>query len=247
MMTVLKGIITNSTGVPLDGTLVIKLPSTATTDSTEPDTIYTTVAQIITVTAGALNINVPETETQQIAYRFEFFQPLATEPLFSTDAIMPFAGPVNLASLLETGMTNRNLDTGAVRIARLIANDPTLSQLIKQPATFTTVLEGQTAAVTKFMPKPFEGAILARSLTILGISGYELWDFQLGVLNSSGNEEILNPASTSTVTQNGRRRVYQSYDISRAAAVLGLFVRAVPGANAASLTATMSIAYSEIS
>jgi len=242
----INGLITNSTGATLGGTLNVTLPSIATTDTTTPDTVYTPVTASFAITEGVVNISIPETETMGIAYRFSFTPTDDTAPLFEFDAIVPIAGPVEFATLIPTGITNRTLDTGALRVARLLAADPNLSQLIKQPAVFSSEFVGITTTTTRFVGKPFAGAILARSLTILGVSGYANWTFALGVLNSSGNEEVLTPVTSSQVIENGRLRRFQTYDISRAASVMGLFLRATPAGGAAALNATLSIAYSEV-
>lgn len=245
MPTKILGTIANSAGTPLDGVLSVFLPNIVTDDTTTPDTVYTTVAETFTITSGVVDIDLPETQTQETPYRFVFTETGEDNPLFSIDAIAPNVATVQFASLFPTGTTNRNLDTSALRVGRLIALDPVLSQLIKQPAIFSVTAAGITTTQTYFMPKPFSGGIIARSLTVLGISGYALWDFSLGVLNSSGNEEILTIGTTATVTQNGRRRIHQTYDISRASSVMGLFIRATPQSGAAALTGTFSAAYTE--
>ncbi len=240
------GIISNSTGTPLNGVLSVLLPSVVINDSTTPDTIYTPVAEPFTITSGVLNINIPETQTSETPYRFSFLQTGKTVPLFVIDAIAPNVATVQFASFFPTGITSRNLDTSALRVGRLIATDPTLSQLVKQPAIFSVPVVGVTTVQTLFVAKPFEGSILARSLTVLGISGYANWTFDLGVLNSSGNEELLTVGTTTTTTQNGRRRIHQTYNISRAASVMGLFIKATPGIGATALTATFSASFTEI-
>lgn len=244
-MTLLKGIIANSTGVPLTGTLAIALMDIATTDTTDPDTIYTTAPTTLAITNGVLNAELPATEEEGIPYKFVFTKTGELTPEFTVFAIMPALGPVNFASFLPTGITSRNLDVSAYRVGRIIAASSTLSQLIKQPAVFSNVLNSVAVETTLFMPKPFQGAIIARSLTVLGLSGYGDWSYKLGVLNSSGNEEVLGAIATETITQNGRRRIHQTYDISRAASVMGLFMRVTPIVSASPLTATVSISYTE--
>ena len=245
-MTNLVGTITNSTGTPLAGVLTVALPAIVTDDSTAPDTIYTTVPQTFTIASGIVDIDVPESETQGVPYKFTFRQTGVDEDLFSIRAIVPNVAVTEFAPFFPTGITDRTLDTSALRVGRIIANDPTLSQLVKQPAVFTVQAAGITTAQTYFVPKPFEGSIIARSLTILGISGYTNWQFDLGVLNSSGNEEVLTVGTTSTVTQSGRRRIHQTYNISRAASVMGLFITATPLAGSTALNATFSASYTEI-
>ena len=240
------GTITNSTGTPLDGVLNVSLPAVVTDDSTTPDTVRTTVFEEFTITAGQVDIDLPETQTQEVPYRFTFLPTGANENLFSIDAIVENVATIQFASFFPTGITNRTLDTSALRVSRLIATDTNLSQLVKQPSVFNAVAEGITSEKTWYLPKPFEGAVRVRSLTTLGISGFEDWDYQLGLINSSGNDEILSVSTMNTNTENGRRRIHQAYDISRAASILGLFIRVTPQSGAGSLTATMIASYTEI-
>ena len=245
-MTNILGTIAGSTGDLLTGTLTVTLARAITTDSTDPDTLYTTKPKVFAIAAGEVDIDLPETETYQVTYNFTFLETDAEEPLFSINAIVPNVGTTQFATFFPTGITDRNLDTGALRVARLLGRDPSLSQLIKQPAIFSERVVLQETEFKAFVGKPFTGAVLVKTLTVLGISGYELWDFNLGILNSSGNEEVLTPATTSTVTENGRRRILRTYDVSRAASVMGLFMVATPQSGASDLTATISIAFTEV-
>lgn len=244
-MTNIVGKLSSSTGVGITGTLYVVLPGLLISDLTIPDTVYTPVEDSFTVTAGVVDIEVPESETYEVAYNFRFVDSIGTE-LINIDAIVPNVGTVEFASLLPTGITNRNLDDGALRVARLLASNPTLSQRIKQPAIFSKTLDAVSAETKFYMPKPFPGALLAKSLTVLGISGYEAWDFYLGVVNSAGGESIFPVETVITTSGGGRQRLHMAYGISNAENIFGLFMVAAPQAGAGTLTATMSVAYSDI-
>ncbi|MDZ7922518.1 MAG: hypothetical protein U5M23_00345 [Marinagarivorans sp.] len=247
-MTQLIGRITNSTGTLLNGVFSAQLQAFNSTDTTTPDTLYTLNPGTFPVTAGALSAEIPSTEELQIAYKFSFVETGKTEPLFAINAIMPNAGPVNLPTLFPSGITNRNLDTGALRVAKVLGADPELSQLIKQPATFSVVADNLSAATPKtwYLPKPFTGAILTKTLTVLGLSGYDNWSFVAGVVNSAGNEADFTGGTTATTNGNGRRRILKTYNETRAASVMGLYIKAAPLAGAANLNATLSVSYLEI-
>lgn len=245
-MTQIIGIIANSTGDPLDGVLTFTLPAAITTDTTDPDTVFTTKTKPFPITAGVVNIEVPETETAETAYRITFTETGETVPLFDIFGIVPTIGPLNLASVFPTGITNRNRDTGALRVSRLIATNVTLSQLVKQPATATIHLDAETAEVKRYLPKPFEGGVLIRALSVLALSGVEDWNFDLGVVNSSGAEELLTVLAETSVTQSGRTRIFKDYSASRTSSILGFYIVATPGVGGGSLTAAMSISYTEI-
>jgi len=244
-MTQILGTIANSVGTPLTGVLTVRLVRLSTDDTTDPDSIYTTKLESYTITSGVLDITIPESETYQNSYRFGFTEDGETEELFSFERIVPNVGTVQFASFFPTGITDRNIDTGALRVARLIVRDEALKAALQQPILYSQTVTNQALQLKAFVGKPFAGAINIRSLTVLGLSGYELWDFDVGILNSSGNEEILTPATTTTTTENGRRRVFRTYNISRAASIMGLFILADPQAGANDLNGTLSLAFTE--
>ena len=244
-MTQIVGTITDSVGGVLSGVLTVTLSKTSVSDTTTPDTIYTTRAATFAIASGVLDIQVPESETYQLSYLFSFLATGDTEPLFEFYKVVPNVGSVEFSSFFPTGISSADLDTSLLRIARLMGRSPSLSQLIKQPAILNILVEGETTEVKRFVGKPFPGAVLVESLTILGLSGYENWDFDVGILNSSGNEEILIPGSTATSTNNGRRRIYQSYEENRAASIMGFFIVASPQGGASAFTGTLSLAFTE--
>jgi len=248
-MTQLVGLLTNSTGTPLDGIFTAQLTENNSTDQTDPDTLYTKVLQEFPITSGVLDVEIPASDEYQIAYRFTFTPDAATDTLFDILAIMPATGPVNLPTLMSTGITNRNLDTGALRVAKVLGTNPDLSLLIKQPAVHTVDandLDPAGGDKTWYLPKPFAGAIAVNTAAILGISGYEDWEFEIGLVNSSGNDSAFTSETTATNTSNGRRHILRTYDVSRAASVMGLYIKALPQAGAGNLNATLSISYTEI-
>ncbi|MBD2256639.1 hypothetical protein [Pseudanabaena sp. FACHB-2040] len=245
-MTSILGIIADSAALPLSGTLAVSLPAPVIDDTTNPDSVYTTEPYSFTITNGVVNISLPATDIQQVAYHFVFTETGADSPLLDFYAIVPSTTPVQFGSLIPTGISSTNLDTSALRVAKLMGSDPQLGQLIKQPACVALQLEVQATQRTLFIPKPFAGAILVRGLSVFSTAGYQNWVFRLGVVNSSGNDEQLTPANTSTTTQNGRRRILQTYDITRAAGVMGLYIQAVPEAGATPITATLIASFTEV-
>lgn len=243
-MTTINGTITDSTGNSLDGTLTVTLPAVVTNDSTDPDTIYTQRSTDFTITAGSVGIDLPETETQGVAYRFVFVDSNSDQWL-DFNAIVPNVGTIDFATLIPTGTSNVNLDTGAFRVARLLAKDPQLSLLYKQPMAVSMTLESEANTKKLFIPKPFDGQMAVRGLSVLAISGYTDWSFELGVVNSNGNDVLLTPVTDNFVTENGRRRYFKTYDETLAASVLGLYMRAVQTASTP-VTATLLATFLEV-
>lgn len=132
------GTILDSGGSPLTGKLRVTLSGTMVDTSPDPDIITVVEPKLFTITSGVLNINLQESETKKITYRFEFFKVdgdgnLIEPALLDFYALVPNSTPVPIGSLIPTGMVNDVLDTRALRIAQIIAADPNLSANIGGP------------------------------------------------------------------------------------------------------------------
>ncbi|MGV0103961.1 Phage tail fiber repeat family protein [Nostoc sp. DSM 114160] len=137
-MTQILGTLKDSAGNGITGKLIVVLAGSLIDDSTNPDTIYLPQSYTFTITAGALDIILPQSETSRITYNFQFFKTntdgsLIEPALINFNALVPNVSPVQFASLVPTGITNDVLDTGALRTARLIASTPALAQSIGGP------------------------------------------------------------------------------------------------------------------
>lgn len=137
-MSQILGTFLDSGGNPITGKLRVTLSGTLVEVSANPDSIYLVEPSLFTITDGVLDINLDESETKKITYRFEFFKTdgdgnLIEPALLDFPALVPNSTPVQFANLVPTGMVNDVLDTGALRIAQLIAADPNLSSTIGGP------------------------------------------------------------------------------------------------------------------
>nr|WP_322719597.1 hypothetical protein [Nostoc sp. ChiQUE02]MDZ8232634.1 hypothetical protein [Nostoc sp. ChiQUE02] len=137
-MTQIVGTLKDCAGNGITGKLIVVLAGTLVDDTTNPDTIYLPQSYTFTITAGALDITLPQSETSRITYNFQFFKTatdgsLIEPALINFNAMVPNVSPVQFASLTPTGITNDVLDTGALRTARLIASTPALAQSIGGP------------------------------------------------------------------------------------------------------------------
>lgn len=244
-MTNLLGTIRDSAGNPLNGTLTVKLAAPMIDDSTTPDSIYTIKAKDFSITSGSVNITIPESETSQISYNFKFLDSDGITHL-NFDAIVPNIGAYEFASLVPTGITNDVLDTGAYRVAKRILEDSELSALVKPNYSTSLALEAASSTRNLYIPKPFSDAVLIREMSVLAVVGYANWTFQLGVINSSGNEEILTPANTATQTIGGKRKITYSYNLQRASSIMGMFIRAIPGSPIEAITAGITVVYTNV-
>ncbi|MFN6531029.1 hypothetical protein [Nostoc sp. ChiSLP03a] len=137
-MTQIVGTLKDSAGNGITGKLIVVLAGTLIDEATSPDTIYLPQSYTFSITAGAVDITLPQSETSRITYNFQFFKTatdgsLIEPALINFNAMVPNVSPVQFASLVPTGITNDVLDTGALRTARLIASTPALAQSIGGP------------------------------------------------------------------------------------------------------------------
>ncbi len=137
-MTQIVGTLKDSAGNGITGKLIVVLAGTLIDESTNPDTIYLPQSYTFTITAGALDITLPQSETSRITYNFQFFKTntdgsLIEPALIKFDALVPNLSPVQFASLAPTGLVNDVIDTGALRVARIISTTPALAQSIGGP------------------------------------------------------------------------------------------------------------------
>ncbi|MEH1966765.1 hypothetical protein [Nostoc sp.] len=137
-MTQIVGTLKDSAGNPITGKLIVVLAGTLIDESSNPDTIYLPQSYTFTITAGALDITLPQSETSRITYNFQFFKTntdgsLIEPALINFNALVPNVSPVQFASLTPTGFVNDILDTGAIRIGRIISTTPALAQSIGGP------------------------------------------------------------------------------------------------------------------
>ncbi|BAY23705.1 hypothetical protein NIES2100_34970 [Calothrix sp. NIES-2100] len=132
------GTILDSGDTPITGKLRVTLSGTMTDISPDPDSINVVEPKLFTITNGVVDITLRESETKKITYRFEFFKTdgdgeLIEPALLDFYALVPNATPIQFGTLVPTGMVNDVLDTGCLRIAQIIANDPSLSANIGGP------------------------------------------------------------------------------------------------------------------
>ncbi|QVQ57077.1 tail fiber [Anabaena phage Elbi] len=119
------------------GKLGIKLRGIVIDESTTPNTTYLPdIESFFNITANVLtSVSYPETETQNVSATLSIYAvDVSNNPilpaLYEFDAIIPNVASVEFDVLAPTGVVNNQLDTSALRIARLIANDPALAQKV---------------------------------------------------------------------------------------------------------------------
>jgi hypothetical protein len=247
-MTSILGTITGSTGELLAGKLSFKLLSKVVDTTTNPDTVRVPKLFEFNITAGVINVSVPETETEETPYHITFVETGTNQTWIDEKAIVPNVATVQFASLLATGFTSSNLDTGALRIARELGKDPALLALLRSPTMFEIAVEAIATAQTIYVPKPFAGPARLANFAALILQNPDNWSFAVGPVDAAGNDgAVYTPIDTSVVTaSNGRRRIIYNYDQIIPADSLGAYLKATPGGGAAPITATLSAGFTEI-
>ncbi|MEA5447571.1 hypothetical protein VB780_03255 [Leptolyngbya sp. CCNP1308] len=245
-MTNILGTLADSAGAGLAGSLTARLVYNITDDSTIPDSIYLPVEVAFDITAGEVDIDLPESESYNVPYQFKFTIDGEDVPIIDFFAIVPNVGTVEFASLVPTGINNANLDTSALRVAKLIASDAELIVRIRPAQLFNVQAEGITTSTKWFINKPFTSGVLIRGLRILGLSGYADWTFRAGIINSSGIDVQLTVGSTPLDSEvNDRLFKHQVYTSSQPDTILGMYIEAVPAVDADALTASLTLEYTE--
>lgn len=134
----ITGTIKDSGGVALDGQLWVELDLQIVDESPTPDDIYTTKIHKFTITAGVVNLNLAESETQRVSYRFRFFAAnedfdtgIDETPTFDFHALVPNLASVNLSELIPTGITKDTLDTAIARLARVLTSNADFAEALR--------------------------------------------------------------------------------------------------------------------
>ncbi len=125
-------------GFNFTGKLGIYLNGVVIDDTTTPDTTYLPgieLERFFNITNGVLTgVSFVETETVNVSAHFSIYSINGTDVVLPAlkefDAIIPSVVSVEFASLIPTGIVNAQFDTSALRIAKLIANDPSLAQKV---------------------------------------------------------------------------------------------------------------------
>jgi len=128
--------IVGTIGFAFTGRLGIRLNGVVVDDSTTPDTVFLpNIEQFFSIISGVItSASFPETESKNVSAHFSIYTLDDDDPpgvilpaIWEFDAIVPNASSVDFAFLTPTGVVNNQLDTSAIRIAKIIANDPSLA------------------------------------------------------------------------------------------------------------------------
>ena len=247
-MPTITALFTGSTGDPLAGNLFFTLLQAVTDSTTTPDTVRFPVVRVFAIAAdGVVNVSVPESQTFSVPYQIRFEPTVLGFSITEFAAIVPNVGSVEFSVLLPTGITNANLDTGALRVGSLMLSDPILAPLVKRSSTFVAEAIGQTVTRRWFIPKPFPTGALINRLVAFSLSGSANWTFTVGQTLSNGSDAILTVQSFTTNTQAGRIIRTQQYAVSTPASALAFYIEITPGVGSTALNASFALNFTETS
>jgi len=247
-MPTINGLFTGSTGVPLAGNLFFTLLQAVTDSTTNPDTIRFPVVRTFAIAAnGIVAVDVPESQTFGVPYQIRFEPTVLGFTITEFAAIVPNVGTVEFSALVPTGITNANLDTGALRVASLMVSDPILAPLVRRSSTFVAEAIGQTVTRRWFIPKPFPTGALINRLVAFSLSGATNWTFAVGQTLSNGSDAILTVQSFTTNTQAGRIIRTQQYAVSTPASALAFYIEITPGVGSTAINASFALNFTETS
>lgn len=132
-MTLITGILADSGNLPANGTLRVTLDSLLVDDSQSPDVTLTQQLHNFAIANGVINLNLPESETSLITYRFEFYPTGQTTSVMDFRARVPNVVDIEFSQLVPTGLTTDTLDTSIRRLAQIITQDPNYRTAIQSP------------------------------------------------------------------------------------------------------------------
>jgi hypothetical protein len=124
-VTIITGTIKNSGGSTINASLRVRLDAPLVDSSTTPPGILTAVPRVFTITAGALSIDLPQSETLNTTYWFQLFQTETVYFFWFLDGTEYF-GPTHLHTdgLWYTG------DTHSVESSQLVRRGETQETLL---------------------------------------------------------------------------------------------------------------------
>jgi hypothetical protein len=151
----------------IDAKVVVTNYNTFIDSGTSPETIIPKSIKTFTITAGAVNLVLPQTETARVSVRLQFYKRLSTSPdVYDTEtfldlyAVIPNVSTYQLSGLLDVGIVNDSLATGARRVARTIFEDSSLVALISSSLkTYTQTTKPSGVADNSLWFDPDKGIL----------------------------------------------------------------------------------------
>jgi len=154
-MTILNGLLKDSFENPVNGTLIITLVEPII--NIEDEEVLLPLSSSFPILEGIINIEIPESESYENNYLFDFIPEGFTESIapFPFYGVIPDLPTVDLIELIPIRKFARDLNEAAVKVARIIANNEILSTEIYNlnPVAMVSTLS-YTASCVGARPEP---------------------------------------------------------------------------------------------
>lgn len=140
-MPTITGQLKNSANELITGQLWILLDGPLKDTSTTPDSVLLPILRKFNIVAGnlnSLNLNLPESATQQVSYRFRVFEYLPGSssevyqiPTMDFRSFVPNVASVEFDDLLPVNISNETIGINAAAIAQILATTPQYAALLR--------------------------------------------------------------------------------------------------------------------
>lgn len=141
-MVAITGLIRNANNELLNGQLWVQLDAPLKDVSTNPDSVLLPVLKKITITAGNLSLNLPESETQRVSYWFRFFEYEENTttpkvlPALEFRSFVPNLASVEFDDLIPANISIDTIGINAAQIAQILANNAQYAEILRGDPKF---------------------------------------------------------------------------------------------------------------
>lgn len=231
-MTTIRGIVVDSGGMPINGTIRATLLANMIDTATDPDSIHLPIEFSGPVLSGAIDFDLPPSEEQAIPYRITV-EDAAGKIWIDTRAMIPAVGTIDLSVLLRTGFAGNLIDDSALRVAKVMAENEQLLAILRPALALTGSVElTSNAGAAVFFANPFSGDFLLSSITVRAQTALAAeYGVELRVHRSQvSNTSVIAPIAAAISTNHSAGSTWRAtYEYVGGADVVGLELRLTPG------------------
>lgn len=143
IMVAITGLIRNANNELLNGQLWVQLDAPLKDASTNPDSVLLPVLKKITITAGNLSLNLPESESQRVSYWFRFFEYEENTttpkvlPALEFRSFVPNLASVEFDDLIPVNISIDTIGINAAQIAQILATTSQYAEILRGDPRYT--------------------------------------------------------------------------------------------------------------
>jgi hypothetical protein len=141
-MVAITGTLKNANNELLAGELWVQLDGALKDASTTPDSTLLPILRKLTITNGAVSLNLPESETQQVSYWFRFFEYETNTttpkvlPAIEFRAFVPNTASIEFDDLIPVNISLDTIGINAAQIAQILANNAQFAEILRGDPRF---------------------------------------------------------------------------------------------------------------